>query len=104
MSPPNPLLFPSTHLWATHVASSAEFPDERLNTRLGVILETLANKPLDAFPQAAGSAGQAKGIYRFLENRRLQLDDFLQPLVDTTVDACRDAGTLLAIQDSSSAN
>jgi hypothetical protein len=104
MSPPNPLVFPSNNLWATHIAGSGDFPDERHNTRLGVILETFANKPSDSIPQATGSAGQAKGAYRFLENPRLEVDDLLQPLVDTTVDACRGTGTLLAIQDSSSAN
>jgi hypothetical protein len=104
MLTPNPLLFESSQLWAAHVAGQAEFPDERLNTRFARILQTLADKPLDAFPQAAGSAGQAKAIYRFLKNKRLQVEDFLHPVVDTTMDACRGLPMILAIQDSSSAN
>jgi hypothetical protein len=104
MTAPNPLRFESTQLWATHIAGQADFPDERLNTRYGSILQTLGDKPLDAFPQAAGSRSQAKAIYRFLENERLEVDHFLQPLVDTTVDSCRRLQTVLAIQDSSSAN
>jgi hypothetical protein len=99
-----PLTSNSTPLWAAHVASQAEFLDERLNSRFGIILQTLADKPLDPFTQAASNAGQAKAIYRFLSNERLAVDDFLQPLVDTTTDACRHQPTLLSIQDSSSAN
>ncbi len=104
MSAPNPYLFESSQLWATHIAGQAGFPDERLNTRFARILQTLADKPLDTFPQAAGNAGQAKGLYRFLDNQRLQIEDFLQPLVDTTVDTCRGSALVLCIQDSSSAN
>lgn len=104
MSAPNPMQFASSELWASHVAGQAEFPDERLNCRFGIILQTLADRPLDAFPQATGSAGQAKALYRFLANHRLEHDDFLQPLVDTTVDACRGLPTILCIQDTSAAS
>jgi len=104
MFAPNPLFFPSTELWAAHIAGEADFPDERLNTRFGVILQTLADKPLDSFPQASRNAGQAKAIYRFLDNRRLLVADLVQPVVDATVDACRGLSSVLAIQDSSSAN
>jgi hypothetical protein len=104
MAVPNPMQFASTEVWAEFVAAQADFPDERLNTRLALVLQSLADRPLDAFPQATGSAGQAKGLYRFLSNKRLQIDDFLQPLVDTTVEACRGLPTLLCIQDTSAAS
>ena len=42
MAAPNPLLFQSSQLWATHVAGQADFPEELLNTRFGIILNTLA--------------------------------------------------------------
>lgn len=101
---PSPTPLHSTPLWAGHVAAQAHFPDRRLNCRFGIILQTLADKPLDPFTQATPNAGQAKAIYRFFANKRLLLDDFLQPLVDTTTDACRRQTTILSIQDSSSAN
>jgi hypothetical protein len=90
--------------WAARLAAQADFPDERLNTRYGLILETLATKPLDSFPQAFAKPSQVQAVYRFLDNRRLDSDDFLQPLVDTTLDTCRGQRAILAIQDSSSAN
>jgi Transposase DNA-binding/Transposase Tn5 dimerisation domain len=104
MPSPTPLTLQSSDLWAAHVAAQADFPDERLTSRFGIILQMLADKPLDAFPQAARNAGQAKATYRFIMNKRLRVDDFLQPLVDATVDACRQQPTILSIQDSSSAN
>ncbi len=94
----------SSELWAARVAGQADFPDERLNNRFGLILQTLADKPLDSIPQACPRRSQAQAAYRFLENQRLAIDDFLQPITDTTLDACRGRPTILAIQDSSSAN
>lgn len=100
----NPFLFQSTNLWASHIAAQADMPDARLNTRFGIILQTFADKPLDSIPQATGNAGQAKAIYRFFANPRLEQDDLLNPIVDATTDACGNQGTILAIQDSSSVN
>jgi hypothetical protein len=91
-------------LWAAAVADEADFPDERLNARLAQVLATLAAKPMDSFPQACGAAGSAKGLYRFISNRRVGTDDLLQPLVDTTVDSCRGLPTVYVIQDSTSFN
>src|SRR5262249_46221210 len=39
----------SSQLWAASVAGQADFPDERLNSRFALILQTLADKPLDSF-------------------------------------------------------
>ena len=41
-----------TALWAAQVAAATPLPDARLNTRLERLLTHLAEKPLDAFPQA----------------------------------------------------
>jgi len=102
---PSPLTaLESSEWWAAHVAGQADFPDERLNTRFGLILQTLADKPHDSFPQACTNRSQAQALYRFLENRRLEVDHFLRPITDTTLDACRGCPSIVAIQDSSSAN
>ena len=45
-----------THtLWAARVAAGTVLPDKRLPARLACILETFAERPSDAIPQAAGS-------------------------------------------------
>jgi Transposase DNA-binding/Transposase Tn5 dimerisation domain len=93
-----------SQLWASRIAGHAELADERLNTRLGVVLATLAAKPLDSIPQANSSCSQAQGMYRFFANQRIDFDDLMQPVADGTLDLCHDVKTLLAVQDSSSLN
>jgi hypothetical protein len=103
MTPATPL-FADLDVWASHVAGFADLPDERLNTRFAQTLATLAAKPLDSFPQACGSASEAKATYRFFSNKRLTTADFLQPLVDATADGCRGHAVVLAVQDTTSLN
>src|SRR5438309_12083004 len=86
-----------THsLWAARVAAGTVLPDKRLSARLASILETFAERPSDAIPQAAGSWGQAKGIYRFLANTRVQPTALQQRLTRRTarqrVDQATDLG------------
>jgi len=97
-------LFPDVTLWSSHIAGFADLPDERLNTRFAQVLATLADKPLDSFPQACGSAGSAKGTYRFISNTRLTNAHFLQPLVRATAETCRGQSVVLSIQDTTSLN
>jgi hypothetical protein len=93
-----------TELWAARIAGHADLADERLNTRLGLLLTAIAAKPSDSLPQACGGSSQAQAAYRFFANERIPSDDLLQPIVDATSDACRGLQTLLAVQDSSSLN
>jgi hypothetical protein len=57
-------------VWAAQLAAATSLPDARLNTRLERLLVQLADKPLDALPQALRDWHQAKAAYRFLANRR----------------------------------
>src|SRR3989449_8655853 len=94
-----------THtLWAARVAAGTVLPDKRLPARLACILETFAERPSDAIPQAAGSWGQAKGIYRFLANPRVQPAALQQGLSSDTARQCLDQPTVLVVQDTTSLN
>src|SRR3989449_3095148 len=94
-----------THtLWAARVAAGTVLPDKRLPARLACILETFAERPSDAIPQAAGSWGQAKGIYRFLANPRVQPAALQQGLTSDTARQCLDQTTVLVVQDTTSLN
>jgi len=64
-------------LWAAQVAAATPLPDARLNTRLERLLTHLAEKPLDALPQALPDCHQAKAASRFLANERVGRDDLL---------------------------
>ena len=92
-----------THtLWAARVAAGTVWPDKRLSARLACILETFAERPSDAIPQAAGSWGQAKGISRFLANPRVQPAALPQGLSSDTARQCVDQTTVLVVQDTTS--
>jgi hypothetical protein len=67
----------SLPIWAAQVAAATPLPDRRLHTRLERLLTDLAEKPLDAFPQATTDWHQAKAIYRFLANDRFARNDLL---------------------------
>ena len=78
-----------THtLWAARVAAGTILSDKRLLARFAGILATFAERPSDAIPQAAGSRGQAKGIYRFLANPRMQSAALQQGLSRDTARQC----------------
>jgi hypothetical protein len=94
-----------THtLWAARVAAGTILPDQRLLARFAGILETFAERPSDAIPQAAGSWGQAKGMYRFLANPRVQSAALQQGLSQDTARQCLDQRTILVVQDTTSLN
>src|SRR5216683_2720057 len=94
-----------THtLWAARVAAGTVLPDKRLPARLACILETFAERPSDAIPQAAGSWGQAKGIYRFLANQRVRPAALHQGLTSDTARQCLEQPTVLVVQDTTSLN
>jgi len=99
-----PNLITNGDLWAAHLAAHADLGDDRLNTRLSLILSTLAAKPADSIPQASGACSQAKAMYRFFANGRFGPDDLLQPVVDATMDAVCGLSTMLAVQDTTSLN
>ena len=94
-----------THtLWAARVAAGTVLPDKRLPARLAGILATFAERPSDAIPQAAGSWGQAKGIYRFLANPRVRATALQQGLTSETARQCLEQPTVLVVQDTTSLN
>lgn len=86
-------------LWAARVTAGTVLPDKRLPARLACILETFAERPSDAIAQAAGSWGQAKGIYRFLANPRVQPAALQQGLTRDTARQCVDQPSVLVVQD-----
>jgi hypothetical protein len=73
-----------TTLWAAPIAAATPLPDARLNGRLERLLTQLADKPLDAFPQAMPDWHQARATDRFLANDRVGSAALRTGLRDTT--------------------
>jgi Transposase DNA-binding/Transposase Tn5 dimerisation domain len=93
-----PTSLPST-LWAAQVAAAAPLPDGRLKSRLERILTHLAEKPLDAFPQALPDCHQAKATYRFFANDRVSRDDLLSGWQATTAQALQGQSIIYVAHD-----
>jgi hypothetical protein len=96
--------FCSVPLWAAQVAAATPLPDRRLQTRLERLLSSLAEKPLDAFPQAASDWHQAKATYRFLANERFAWNDLLTGWRTTTAQALRGQPLVYVAHDSTTFN
>ena len=88
-----------TPLWAAQIAAATPLPDARLNSRLERLLIHLADKPLDAFPQAMPDWHQAKATYRFFANERVGQEALLTGLRDTTAGALRSLPLIYVIHD-----
>jgi Transposase DNA-binding/Transposase Tn5 dimerisation domain len=96
-------LLPSA-LWAAQVAAATPLPDGRLNARLERLLTHLAEKPLDAIPQALPDCHQAKAAYRFLANDRVDRDDLLTGWQATTAQALRGHDVIYVAHDTTTFN
>jgi hypothetical protein len=96
--------FDDVEMWAGRIAAAADLPDQRLNTRLASILATFARQPKDSIPQSADDWQQAKGTYRFFQNKRFDYEPLVQALADTTAATCAGYDHIYLAHDSSSLN
>ncbi len=77
----------------------AELGDERLSHRLELLVESLAKKPGESFPDALGSEAALEAAYRFLGNDKVSPQTVLAPHVEETKKRCLEHGRTLAIMD-----
>ena len=77
----------------------AELGDARLSQRLEQLVESLARKPSESFPDAMGSEAALEATYRFLGNERVTPQAVLAPHVEQTRRRCVAAGRVLVIFD-----
>jgi hypothetical protein len=89
----------SSHIWALNTFATADLGDDRRDKRLVQSAAMLAGKPLDSIPQAAVDAAEAKGTYRLIENDRVTMEHFLQPVAQATARRCAGEPVVLAVQD-----
>src|SRR5271166_5972169 len=97
------MIFPHT-VWAEQVAAVADLPDQRLESRLTLILAAILEHPAASIPQAAGDAHQAKGTYRFYANPRVTTAALRLGLTTETAQRCLDQETVLVVQDTTTLN
>jgi hypothetical protein len=83
---------------ATEMAS-AEFGDARLSRRLGLIVGAIAQRPGKSLPKTLASGAALEATYRFMSNEAVTADRILAPHIAATCDRVEEAGTVLAIHD-----
>src|SRR5579863_6376684 len=76
----------------------ADFGDKRLTTRLGLLVERIAQNPQVCLPKVL-SETELEGAYRFLNNERVSLDGIVAPHVEQTVLRCREGAEVVVAHD-----
>ncbi len=77
----------------------AELGDERLNNRLGKIIEELGAKPHMSVPAATHGRAEMEGAYRFFDNDKVSPQKVLQPHIEATRERISQAEVVLLVQD-----
>lgn len=84
--------------------AAGDLGDARLNARRNQVVRTLAQHPDCGFPEACGDDSVTEGLYRFLRNRRVSLEQVLEPHVHASAERCRAVGDVLVIHDTTEFN
>src|SRR6184192_3252061 len=77
----------------------AELGDKRLSKRLGAVVDALAAHPGASLPKALVTSAALEATYRFMSNEGVTPDGILAPHTEASCERAREAGTALAIHD-----
>lgn len=78
---------------------SSDLGDERLEARLALLAETLAQDPKLSLPEALGDGAELEGAYRFFNNDRVEAQAVLRPHVSATAARLVGRKRVLAVHD-----
>src|SRR5579871_3937042 len=74
--------------------------DARLERRFDGIVAAMSKAPNESFPKVFTDDSELEAVYRFLNNERVSHEELLSPHVAETVARVAQAGTVLAVHDS----
>ena len=95
---------PEPRDWIEKEFESANLGDERLNVRLQMLTRDFHAQPGASLPQACNGRAEAKAAYRFLDNKRVNMEALLEPHYKSTQQRVCKESVILAAQDTSSLN
>jgi hypothetical protein len=90
--------------WAQEEVRMANLGDKRLNTRLGLVLEHLGQKPQLSIPAACGGWAETLAAYRFFDNPKATFDNVLSAHGEATKERMAACPVVLLVQDSTEDN
>lgn len=85
--------------WIVDELRTVDLGDERLDRRLGILVDQLSSQPSQSIPVACAERKDTVAAYRFFDNDKVDEAKVLQPHHDATVERCRSEQTVLAVQD-----
>jgi hypothetical protein len=87
--------------WIEAETKGADFGDERLNRRFGLLLDCLSDKPSLSIPAACQGWAETAAAYRFFDNPKTDAAKVLKPHQDATIERIRAHTIVLVAQDTS---
>ena len=90
--------------WAQREFARSDLADGRLRRRLERLGAGWERHPGQPLPAIFPGSGEQQAAYRFLHNRKVSDEDILQPHREALVERCREASTVLLVQDTTTLN
>lgn len=87
--------------WVIKELTTADFGDKRLLERMKLILERLAESPMDSIKSAFKGWKEVMGAYRFFNNKKTCVESILKPHRDATLERVKTFERVIFIQDTS---
>ena len=84
-----------------HEFSWAKLADTRLKRRVSLVMRGLAAKPDHSFPDAMETDAALEGLYRLLNNPRVNYQEMFEAHAQQTAERSRAAGEVLVLHDTS---
>ena len=85
--------------WVENELESADFGDERVDARFGIVMDELSQRPSASIPTACGGWTETMGAYRFFGNKRVTWQGVLKPHREATLLRIAEHPVALLIQD-----
>jgi len=87
-------------VWVEHELDGCHFPDQRLRSRMGILLGRLSEKVGNSLPTACQDWAATKAAYRFLDNDRVSEQEILAGHFQATCERFASAdGPILVLHD-----
>src|SRR5512138_3099425 len=93
--------FSSPEAWAQNEFEFAQLGDPRRTKRLVKIATKLAANPGGTLPAAFPDWAELKAAYRFMGQRGVSYESVIAPHCQRTLEACRQPGEYLLLEDTS---
>ncbi len=90
--------------WVENEMRAGQMADKRLAKRLSMILESLSENPEESIPAACRGWTETQGVYRFLNNAKVGLDEILAGHRSASIERIGQQNMVLLAQDTTFLN